>query len=111
MTFVQGEVQAPGQRGQQDQQAVGVDAAQAAITGDHDAGATHPQHHTSPTPGADAVVEDEMCQQRAEQRSRLRQHAGGAGTDPALTEIQRNVVQAHGKQSQHEQQWQVAQAR
>ena len=90
---------------------MGVDAAQSVITGHHNHHADQSQKNAAPAPRAHPVLEDEARQQRAEQRRRLRQHTGGAGADTLLAEIQRDVVQAHGKETEREQQRQVAKVR
>ncbi|MNK85456.1 hypothetical protein D3C87_1053370 [compost metagenome] len=109
--FLQTEVETPRQRRQQDQQTMGIDAAEAMIPGHHNHHADQPQYHAAPTPEAHPILEYETRQQRAEQRRRLRQHTRRAGADALLAEIDRHVMQAHRKEAQPEQQRQIPQFR
>ena len=109
--LLQRKVETPGHRRQQNQQAVGVDAAEATIAGHHRDDADQSQENTPPAPHTHPVLENKTRQQRAEQRSGLRQHTGGAGADTLLAKIDRDVMQAYGEKAEPEQQRHVADAR
>ena len=90
---------------------MGVNAAQAMIARHHNHHAKQSEQHTPPAPQAHLVLEHEARDQRAEQGRGLGQDARSAGADTLLPEVDRHVVQAHGKETQAEHQRQIAQAR
>ncbi|MCY1422594.1 hypothetical protein D9M71_382820 [compost metagenome] len=90
---------------------MGINAAQAMIARHHNHHAKQPEQHTTPAPQAHLILEHEARDQRTEQRRGLGQDARSASADTLLSEVDRHVVQAHGKEAQAEHQGQISQAR
>ena len=87
-----------------------VDLTHTTITADHNRHADQTQQHTAPTPDTDLILEHKTRQHRAEQWTRLRQHARRPGADALLADVQRDVMQADREETQGEQQWYVPHA-